>query len=75
MAYNYFNKVSKAYLGTLVTLANKTKVSLGTLILNHFYKGMNELIILENGKQNGMAKGPIWMVHVRLTVYYGSLFN
>lgn len=59
LAYNGSKKVYKAYLITVVVIAMKKKVSLGAFVLNHFYKGMNDLITLKNGKLNEMAKGRI----------------
>lgn len=75
MAHNHSKKFSKAYLSTTVALAIGTKVSLGSLVLNHIYKGMNDLVTLENGNLNRMAKGSIGMVQIWLTVWYTSTFE
>lgn len=42
LSYNHLKKVTKAYLGTTLALANRRDMALYTFILNHIYKGMND---------------------------------
>lgn len=59
LSYNYSKKVTKIYLSMAIALTIGTKVALGTFMLSHIYKGMNDLISFENGRLNGIAWGPI----------------
>lgn len=59
---NHSKKVTQAYLSVVVTLATREDLSLGAFILNHIYKGINDLKNFEDGKLNGTINRPIWMV-------------
>lgn len=72
---NCSKKVTKAYLSAAIALATKKDVFLGAFVLNHIYKGMNDLKTFEDGKLNGTTKGSIWMVHIQLVAYYSNIFN
>lgn len=59
---NQSKKVTKIYLSTVVTIVIGAKVSLASFVLSHIFKGMNDLVFMEDGKLNGTARGLIWMV-------------
>lgn len=57
-----------------MTLATDVEVTLESLVLCHIYKGLNDLITIENGKLNGTVRVPISMVHIWLVTYYLDFF-
>lgn len=59
---NRSKNVSKVYLGIVMALATGVELALGSLILSHIYKRLNDLITMENEKLNRTARGQIWMV-------------
>lgn len=70
---NHFKKVTRPYLG--VTMAISKNVLLGPFILNHIFKGMNDLTFLDNGKLSGTTWGPIWIVLIWLITYALDILN
>lgn len=75
LSCNHSKKVTKMYLSMTVALASEVEVFLGTFVLSHIYKGMNDLTSFENGKLNGTAQGPIWMVQFSLKAYCSDVFD
>lgn len=65
----------KAYLSMTVALAIGHDIALGSFVLNHIYKEMNDLITFNSGKLNGTTRGQIRMVHIWITVYCPNIFD
>lgn len=56
-------------------LAIGIEVTLGSLILSHIYKGLNDLTTMKSRKLSRTVRGPIWMVQVWLVAYYLDIFD
>lgn len=56
------------YLSMAIVLAISTEIGLGSSMLNHIYKGSNDLLTFENGKLNGMVQ--VWLVAYNSYIFY-----
>lgn len=72
---NRLKKVTRPYLDIVVALATGQNVALGPFVLNHIFKGMNDLTFIENDKLSGTTRGLFgwsksnwpFMPHISLT--------
>lgn len=54
-------KVIKAYLGLVATLHYEMEVIVSLFVLSHIFKGINDLVALEDDEPSKAARGSIWM--------------
>lgn len=55
LSCSHSKKVKKMHVRATIALAMRTEVSLGSFVLNHIYKGMNDLISFDNDRLKGTA--------------------
>lgn len=51
------------------------EMAMGLFVLSHIFRGVDDLVSLEDDEPSRTTKGPIWMVQVWLTAYFPKLFN
>lgn len=64
IAYYGSKKFIKAYFGLVVALHQETEVVMGLFVLAHIFRGMNDLIALEDDDHSWLARGLIWMMQI-----------
>lgn len=47
-----------------IALAIGREIPLGPFVLNHNFKGINDVVTFKKDKLNGTIKGPIWIVGI-----------
>lgn len=62
--------MTKANLSIVVAIVTGAKVSLCSFVLSPIFRGINDLLFMEDGKLNGTTHGPIWMVQIWLLTYH-----
>lgn len=64
IAYYRSKKIIRVYLGLAVALHKEEKVVMGPFVLCHMYKGLHDVVILEEDESSRTIRDPIWLVQL-----------
>lgn len=71
-----FKEGFESYLGRVVALATGMEIALGSHVLSHIFKGMNDLITMKNGKLNRTARDQFrWLKFGYLHIFHKFLIG